>query len=174
MHIVLTVLGIVGALSYFWFVIRNASNAVGEIADAAGRAHGAYRRNQFRKKADAATISAIDDPRTAAVVMAVAVASSEGDMTAEQDAALNAAMSGVLNVSDPVEEMTFAKWAVREVSDPNNISMRLGRLWTSSLNTDERQQLVDMVRDVAGAGGDLTPLQHEAIERLKTRLAITA
>jgi len=173
MHIVLTLLGVVGAFSYYWFVIRNASNAVGEIADAAGRARGAYRRNQFRKKADSATINAIDDPRTAAVVMAVAVASCEGDMTAEQDAALTDAMTNMLNVRDPVEEMTFAKWAVREVSDPNNISMRLHRLWTSSLDMRERQELIDMVRRVANAGGDLSVVQTEAVERLKTRLAIT-
>ena len=173
MHIVLTLLGVVGAFSYYWSVIRKAGDAVGEIADAAGRARGAYRRNQFRKKADAATISAIDDPRTAAVVMAVAVASSEGDMTAEQDEALTDAMTNMLNVSDPVEEMTFAKWAVREVSDPNNISMRLHRLWTSSLDMQERQELVDMVRRVAGAGGELSNVQIEAVDRLKTRLAIT-
>lgn len=174
MHILLSVLGIVGAFGYYWFVIRNASNAVGEIADAAGRARGAYRRNQFRKKADAATISAIDDPRTAAVVMAVAVASADGDMTPEQDAALKDAMTKILRVSDPVEEMTFAKWAVREVADPNNISMRLGRLWTSSLTMRERQELVDMVRAVASAGGGLSDVQREAVDRLRTRLAITA
>jgi uncharacterized tellurite resistance protein B-like protein len=174
MHILLTILGVVGAFGYYWFVIRNASNAVGEIADAAGRARGAYRRNQFRKKADAATINAIDDPRTAAVVMAVAVASADGDMTPEQDAALNEAMTDILRVSDPVEEMTFAKWAVREISDPNNISMRLSRLWMSSLDTQERQELVDLVRTVAGADGGLSDIQREAIDRLRTRLAITA
>jgi hypothetical protein len=52
--------------------------------------------------------------------------------------------------------------------------MRLHRLWTSSLDMRERQELVDMVRSVAGAGGDLSDVQTEAVERLKTRLAITA
>lgn len=173
MHILLSVLGVIGAFGYYWFVLRNAGNAVGEIADAAGRARGAYRRNQFRKKADAATINAINDPRTAAVVMAVAVASADGDMTPGQDAALKEAMAKILRVSDPVEEMTFAKWAVREVADPNNISMRLSRLWTSSLTMQERQELVDMVRAVASADGGLSEIQREAVDRLRTRLAIT-
>ena len=114
MHILLTILGIVGAFGYYWFVIRNASQAVGEITDAAGRAHGAYKRRQFRKKADAATINSIDDPRIAAVVMAVSVASCDGDMTAEQDGVLKQAMGDVLAIEDPDEELTFAKWAVRE------------------------------------------------------------
>ena len=34
------------------------------------------------------------------------------------------------------------------------------------------QDLVDLVSDVAAAGGGLSPLQTEAIERLRTRLAI--
>ena len=174
MHILLTILGIVGAFSYYWFVIRNASDAVGEIADAAGRARGAYRRNQFRKKADASTISAIDDPRTAAVVMAVAVANCEGEMTPQQDAALKQAMSDVLGIGDPDEELTFAKWAVREVSDPNNISMRLSRVWTGSLNMGERRQLVDMISHVAGIRGALSHVQAEAIERLRTRLDLSS
>jgi uncharacterized tellurite resistance protein B-like protein len=138
----------------------------------AGKARGAYRRKQFRKKADASTISAIDDPRIAAVVMAVAVASCEGDMTAEQDATLTEAMADILRIDNPVEEMTFAKWAVRDIADPNNISMRLSRLWTGSLDMNERQQFVDIVTRVAEAGGELSHLQTEAIGRLKTRLVI--
>ncbi len=172
MHILLGVLGILGAIGYYWFVIRNASDAVGEIANAAGKARGAYRRNQFRKKADASTINAIDDPRLAAVVMAVAVASCEGDMSAEQDAVLREAMTDILGIDEPVEDLTFAKWAVRENTDPNNISMRLSRLWTGSLDMSERLQFVDMVTRVAQAGGEVSHVQTEAIGRLKTRLAI--
>lgn len=90
----------------------------------------------------------------------------------EQDAVLTEALRKV-GVKDPVEEITFAKWVVRENADPNNISMRLARLWTGSLNMDERQQLVDMVSNVAAAGGTLSHVQIEAIGRLKNRLAIT-
>ena len=172
MHVLLTILGIVGTISYYWFVIRNAGKAVGEIADTAGRVRGAYRRNQFRKKADASTISAIDDPRTAAVVMAVAIAGYESSMTREQDTALTDAMCDVLGIDEPEEELTFAKWVVREVSDPNNVSMRLQRLWTNALNRQERQEFVQMVRAVAGAGGEISPLQSEAIDRLRARLDI--
>ena len=56
----------------------------------------------------------------------------------------------------------------------NNISMRLSRLWTSSLDMQERQELVNLVRTVAGADGGLSDIQREAIDRLRTRLAITA
>jgi len=72
MHILLPLLGVLAAFGYWYFMLKNAGKAANEIADMAGRARGAYKRNQFRKKADASVIDAITDPRTAAVVMAVA------------------------------------------------------------------------------------------------------
>lgn len=172
MHILFSVLGAAGAFAYYWYVLRGAGDIVANLADAAGRARGDYRRRRFRKKAEASTIQAITDPRTAAIVMAVAVASCEAGMTVDQDAALKQMMRDILAVDNPDEELTFAKWAVREVGDPNNVSVRLQRLWTSALNIEERQQLVDMVRKVAAAGSSLSHVQTEAIERLKARLDI--
>ena len=172
MHILLPLLGVLAAFGYWYFVLKNAGKAVGEIADMAGRARGAYKRNQFRKKADASVIDAIDDPRTAAVVMAVAVGEAEGPLSARQEAALLAAMVSVLGVDKPEEELTFAKWAAAHVIDPNNVSLRFTRLWTGALAMDERNDLVDLVHAVAAADGAPSVIQEEAIQRLRTRLAI--
>ena len=117
MHILISVLGAAGAIAYYWYVLRDAGNVIETVADAAGRARGGYRRRKFRRMAEASTIRAITDPRTAAVVIAVAVAGCEGDMTAEQDAILKRMMHEVLGVDDPVEELTFARWAVRGIGD---------------------------------------------------------
>jgi len=174
MHILLPLLGVLAAFGTWYFVLKRAGKAAGEIADVAGRAHGAYKRNQFRKKADASVIDAIDDPRTAAVVMAVAVAGAEGPLSERQDAVLLAAMASVLRIDKPDEELTFAKWAAEHVVDPNNVSLRLLRLWTGALDMAERRDLVDLVHKVAAAGGALSAVQEEAIQRLTTRLAITA
>ena len=172
MHILLPLLGVLAAFGYWYFVLKNAGKAVGEIADMAGRARGAYKRNQFRKKADASVIDAIDDPRTAAVVMAVAVGEAEGPLSARQEAALLAAMVSVLGIDKPEEELTFAKWAAAHVIDPNNVSLRFTRLWTGALAMDERNDLVDLVHAVAAADGAPSVIQKEAIQRLRTRLAI--
>ena len=134
MHILLPLLGVLGAFGYWYFALKNAGKAAGEIADVAGRARGAYKRNQFRKKADAS----------------------------------------VLGIDKPEEELTFAKWAADHVVDPNNVSLRFSRLWTGKLAMSERRDLVDLVHSVAAADGAPSALQGEAIQRLKTRLAITA
>ncbi len=172
MHILLPLLGVLAGFGYWYFVLKNAGKAAGEIADIAGRAHGAYKRNQFRKKAEASVIDAIDDPRTAAVVMAVAVAGAEGPLSAAQDAALLDAMTAVLGIDKPEEELTFAKWAADHVVDPNNVSLRFTRLWTGALSMKERRDLVDLVQKVAAADGQLSAVQEEAIQRLESRLTI--
>ncbi len=156
MHILLPMLGILGAFGYWYFVLKNASRAASELVDIAGRARGAYRRKQFRKKADASAIDAIDDPRTAAVVMAVVVASTEGPISERQSAVLTSAMGSVLGVDNPEEELTFAKWAASHVVDPNNVSLRYNRLWTGRLAMKERRDLVDLVQSVAIADGPLS------------------
>jgi len=174
MHILLSVLGFAGAFGYYWFVLRNAGDAVGNLLDSVGRARGAYRRSRFRKKAEASTIHAIDDPRTAAVVMAVAVAGCEGAISAEQDESLKQAMIHLIGVEDPVAELIFAKWAAADISDPDIISRQLSRLWKSSLNKEQRKQLVDIVSHVAAIGGDLSHGQARAIRLLRTRLDISS
>ncbi len=173
MHILISVLGIAGAFGYYWFVFRRAGDAVGELVDSVGRARGAYRRNQFRRKAEESTIHAIDDPRTAAVVMAVAVAGPEGAMSAEQEEALKRAMIHVIGVEDPVEELIFAKWAAAEVNDPDLVSRQLSRLWRRALTVNERRQLADIVANVAAVGGDLSRRQAKAIRSLRARLDLS-
>ena len=71
MHILLAVLGVLGVAAFWWYRVKYVGQAAGELVDAAERARGAFRRRQFRKKADTATIDAIDDPRTAATVRSV-------------------------------------------------------------------------------------------------------
>lgn len=172
MHIVMTVLGVVAAFGFYWFRLRASRDAIEDVVDVAGRARGAYKRRQFRNKVEGSSLTAIDDPRTAAVVMAVAVASRDGHLGSEEEAVLTRLMASVLEISDPEEELIFAKWVARENPDPNNISLRLGKLWTARLTMDERQELVDLVQDVSVAGGPLTHLQIEAIDRLRSRLHI--
>ena len=129
MHIILAIAGIAAAFGYYWFAFRRTRDAVDDVVDMAGRARGAYKRRQFKNKVEASSLTAIGDPRTAAVVMAIAVASRDGHLGAEEEATLRDKMNSVLGVDNEDEEITFAKWVVQENQDPNNISLRLGKLW---------------------------------------------
>ena len=96
--------------------------AAGEIVDSAERARGTFRRRLFRKKADAATIDAIDDPRTAAAVLLVAIASADGHrMTDAQEATIKDAMRKTMDVENPEEGLVFARWAAADVVDADTL-----------------------------------------------------
>ena len=172
MHILFSFLGAAGAFAYCWYVLRDAGDIVEDLADAAGRARGDYRRRQFRKRAEGSRIQAINDPRTAAIVMAVAVGSQERELTDAQDAALRREMTEILNVDDPEAELVFARWAVQDAPDPIAIARQLRGLWTKSLSASERLQLIELIYRVAAADDGITAEQRRVVEKLRAWLGV--
>ena len=172
MHVLLAVLGLLGAGACWWCRARYLAQAAAEVIDAAERARGFVRRRQFRKKAEASTISAIEDPRSAAVVLMVGIASSDGAMTEGSEREIRAAMRDLLALDRPEEELVFAKWATAGLADLNNLIARLAPLWTSRLTVQERLALYERVRRVAVADGPPDDLRLSALRKLRDRLGL--
>ena len=72
MHIVLAVVGLIGAAAFWWYRLKYMSDAANEAVDAVGRVQGHFRRGKLRKKSALAPISAIDDPVIAAATIMAA------------------------------------------------------------------------------------------------------
>jgi uncharacterized tellurite resistance protein B-like protein len=174
MHVLLAVLGVLGAGAFWWYRMKYLGQAAGEVVDTADRIRGAYRRKQFKKKADAATIDAIADPRTAATVLLVAIASADGPLGAEHEAAIKDAMVRVMAVDKPEEELIFAKWAATDVADLNGLVSRLAKVWTAKLDMPERQELYDLAQGIATLDGPADDVRLSALRRLKDRLGLAA
>jgi len=172
MHVLVAILGVLGAGAFWWFRFKNIGRAAGEVVDTAERVRGAYRRLQFKKKADAATIDAIGDPRTAAAVLLVALASADGPLTGAHEEAIKSAMRDVLEVAKPDEELFFAKWAAADVADLNSLVTRLSKVWTEKLDMKERRQLYDLASTVAAIDGPPDDLRLSALQRLRDRLGL--
>ena len=51
MHILVSILGLLGAGLFWWYRLRAAGAAVRDVADMAGRARGAVKRRRFRNRA---------------------------------------------------------------------------------------------------------------------------
>jgi hypothetical protein len=79
-----------------------------------------------------------------------------------------------MGIGDATEGLIFARWALDGVSDPDNVSLRLARLWNSRLTIDERRQLVDVVAQAMAADHVPSAGQRAAILHLTKRLALTA
>lgn len=172
MHILLALVGILGAAAFWWWRLKMIKEAADEIGDAAGRTWGKYKRYKFRKKAESSAVEAVEDPVAAAVIMMIATIQQEGDLTPAGETAVEREASETMGVDDPTELMVFAKWVAKHVEDANNVSLRYAKLWTRHLNEDELRDLVAMVRRAAEANGPLSQRQEQVIARLKTRLGL--
>lgn len=168
MHILVLLVGGIAAAAVWYFKLRGPA-AVGDVVDAAGKVHGAYKRGRFRQKAEASTLSAIDDPGLAASVYLVSIAEAGPGLGPHEEEAISAWLAETVEYGNPAEALTFAKWATREVVDVNEVGRRLLPLWRDRLTAQQRQELVAAASAVAAIRGP-DVAQTEALRRLRERL----
>jgi hypothetical protein len=146
MHIVLAVLGIVGAAAIWWYRIKYMSQAAGEVADAAGRVRGNLRRSKLRKKAALSPVTAIDDPLTAAATVIVAIAAEDELVSEALEKRVREKLGAVAaNERQLDEAVIYAKWAGEQVADVATVIDKTAPLLKSRLTEGEREELVSMV-----------------------------
>lgn len=171
MHIVLGFLAVLGAAAFWIYRLRDAGRAVGEVVDTAERVRGFWRRKKFLAKAEGSVITAINDPVIGAGVMMIAVAGVRGPISDKAMAVIRQQYQSIAD-KDPAEDLTFARWAVDQSPDPDNISLKLASLWNSSLNAEQKREFVSMVMAVAEADGPPLPAQAATIRKLRERLSV--
>lgn len=172
MHILLAIVGILGGLAFWWWRLKAMREAADDVTDAAGRAWGKWKRHKFRQKVDASPVEAVSDPAAAAVVMMLAIAETDGELTAATEAAIKSQITDAMGIEDPIELMVFAKWVAKHVEDADNVSLRYAKLWQQGLGQEERRDLADMVERVAGTDGPVSARQKAQIARLRERLGL--
>ena len=144
--------------------------AADEISHVAGKAIGKYKRNKFRKKVEGATLTAVDDPIAAAVIMMMAVAQERAPLDEPTEAAIRREVVGTMGQTNPTEVMIFAKWAASTVADANDVSYAYRKLWNESLDGEQKLDLVAMVTRIASLKGDVSQGQKAVLEKLSMRL----
>lgn len=173
MPVLLALLGALGAAAFWYYRLRDVGRAAGEVVDAAQRARGAYRRKQFRQKAESSAIDAVDDPAAAAVAMLIGLASERGSLSRAAEEAIKAEMRHVMGLPNIVETFTFAKWVADHAMDPNTLSLKFAKLWVSRLDEAQRADVYAMAGRVVAADGAPTHGQIGALKALRDRLGLT-
>jgi hypothetical protein len=173
MPVLLAILGALGAAAFWYYRIRDLGNAAGQVVDAAQRARGAYRRKQFRKKAESSPIEAVTDPAAAVVAMLVSLANERGSLSAAAEEAIKAEMQHVMGLVAIEEIFTFSKWVAGHATDPNILSLRFAKLWTENLQPSERADIHEMAKRVVEADGAPNDAQLSALRTLRDRLGLT-
>ena len=170
MHILAIVATVVGGLLFWLYRMRAMGDAARELTDTVETVQGAWRRHNFRSKAERPLLDDVDDVRVAAVAMIMAVAESPGPISAAQEETIVDLIENKFEITDGSELVAYARWLVKESPDPNNVSMRLMKLFNGTLGDREKDELLDMIRSTAARSGKLEPVQAEALTRLGDRL----
>lgn len=173
MPILLAIIGALGAAAFWYYRLRDVGHVAGEVVDAAQRARGAYRRKQFRRKAESSPVGAVEDPAAAAAAMLISLVSERGDLSRAAEEAIKAEMQYVMGVPNIVETFTFARWVAGHVTDPNTLSLKFSKLWLASLDETQRADIHDMAKRVIEVDGEPTVSQIGALKMLRDRLGLT-
>ncbi|MDJ0612611.1 MAG: hypothetical protein QNJ29_02980 [Rhizobiaceae bacterium] len=170
MHIAAIILGALGSVFYYIYVIRQTGEAASKAVDAAQSFRGKMRRNAFRKKAEGSVLTAVDDPATAAAVMLCCVALSKGFITDNTRTALVNQVRREMQMPDAPEIVDFAIWIAKQVADPADVIRTYKGLWTANLASEHLARFIEMAREIADLNGSATAEQNAIIGKLQNQL----
>ena len=127
MHIILSLLGVIGAAAFFIWRMNMAAKAAREVADTAGELANLPRKMQFRNKAGKRGVDVIDDPREAAAALVYGAALSKGDPSGEDKAMMTARLAELFEISESNagEVLARGSWHVSALNDPLNAVNKL-------------------------------------------------
>jgi len=166
MHFIIAILGVIAGAAFWIYRIKLGADAGREVYD---DVKGAVRRGQWSRKADARLIETLKDPREAAAILMVQIASYDGEVTAAQKARIENLM--LVNFhSDPDEAQglySFGRMAVGQINDAANSLRHILRPIQSSLTPAEMTDLVQMLETVSEVEGEPNDRQRQLIAAVR-------
>lgn len=171
-HILLAVLSAIGAIGIFLIRANLVHRAARDLVGTASDVKAAVRRSWWRRKTKVDLTRELSDPRLAATAMMQAVACSDGDMTERQKAAILDEMVRQLQMdAQAAQEMfVYGRWLISEVMDLSSFLNRASRSIAEQCTVQEQRRLLHMLESVAKIEVEVSPIQADAIERLRHRL----
>jgi hypothetical protein len=171
MHVLVAIFGILAAAAFWWYRAKYISDAASEVADAVGKARGAYRRNAMRKKAAVAPVTAIDDPVVAAATVIMAIAAEDAAVTPEIEARVRDTVSKIADSKKLDEAVIYAKWASDQIADVNTVIDKAADFLSGRLNETEKEELIAMT-EAAMPRAERHMMFAKRIERLRKKLGL--
>lgn len=160
MHFVAIVTAILSGVTY-WFVWGNGMEQLDHVL---GRKRNAKRRAIAIDEAQRAPLKAIEEPRDAATVLMVLVATRRGEMTGEQEALILEEMRTTLEYEgDVAGRLAVARHAATCAPSPHVVVTVLRDVLRKHLARAEFNQLSMMLRKIAALHGGPTEEQEKLI-----------
>ncbi len=171
MHVLLALLGAVGAVAALIWRVRMMGDAAREVADAAKTVANAPRRMRFQSRAKGAGLQAVDDPREAAAVLMALVGRVDGDLSSDAKTAIadHAAQRFELSQEDAHALAAQAAWLTRDAANADAVIDRMVALLQRTVTDTELIELEDMLRAVVGVAGAPTTDQAALLDRYRRK-----
>lgn len=153
MHILLAILGILAAASFWMYRIHHAANAANALLNAAQDVQSAARRFGYKLRNKQHPVDGIDDPRVSATAVLVLIAKTEDGVSKTAQAAIEEQLQTVFQMrpSDTQEMYFLAKWLAGQSQNPSDMTRRLIRRTLMLGGRDTLPDLIRMVRTVGEA-----------------------
>lgn len=166
------VVGAISAAMYWWYVMRDASSAVGEAVSTAQRIRGNVTRRRFRAKAQKSAFDAIDDPVVAAATLAIATADqSLVDIDRFADV-FGRQLEAVASPAAVEEALIYGKWAIRDAGGSSSAARLIGPKLVEFLTTAEREQYVAMVQATIEQLDPVSPETKKHMRHFQQKLGL--
>ncbi len=174
MHILMLILGAIGAVAAIIWRIRMMGEAARTVADVAETAANLPRKMRVQSKARKGGLETVEDPREAATVLMVLFAREAGELSSDVKAAIQAQLEERLELEAPDAEEVLARavWLTQDLPNADAAVDRMTGVIRAAVSDKEVLELDDMLRAVAAFGGGETPQQDALRARYRRRAGL--
>ena len=165
MHVILGLLGAIVAILVLLNRLTDGGIDIGWLNPFAWR-----RRRAWRKRYQANPVYTLDKPMEVTALLSVAVAKSDGDMSAEQKEGLRQLLANEFSVDDRKASALINSSAFL-LRDGEEVRSNLQKVLEPSLDAFTPEQTVaaqNLLERVATLDGEMTPLQRELLDQVST------
>ena len=151
MHIIGILIAVLTALAIWYWRVKMAREAGGEILDAANDVRLAARRLMYKRKHNTHPADSVDDPRLAAAGIAVAVATMDAPISQAEIEALKKAAAETFDVSEreALDMVSFGRWVADQCGTNDEAVRRLSKVVARKAGPEAGPDLVRIVTEVA-------------------------
>lgn len=176
MPVLLTLIGIIAAISVWYWRAQAAARAARDARELAKTATNLPRRLSFQYKASKGGLKLVEDPREAAAIIMLEIARAAGEVSAEHKQVMHESMRTEFEVSeeDATALVTHAAWLTRNAPAPHAV---ISRMADKILNTPGigPKQIVDLdgiLVAVSEAEGTPKPDQLALLQTFRDKVGL--
>ncbi|MEL6210371.1 MAG: TerB family tellurite resistance protein [Pseudomonadota bacterium] len=170
MPIILMLLGLLAAGLVWYWRLKMAREAGGELLEAAGNVRSAVRRFGYRRKSNKHPVDCVEDARLAASGIMAAVAGMDGPLSRSEIDAIAIEARAVFKTSpeEADEIAAFGRWIAGQCVSPDDAVRRLTKVTRRLAGVEAGPDLIAMTERVAIAdGAEMTDGQQSAVAMIR-------